>query len=372
MTQPKIWTPSPDNSLIALTRRIRIRPRVPPRARVGVSYEPQYLHWQVVNPDGSIAQEGEQHNLLLNGYKSLVPTYGFVGQDSFVVKQNLRGKGLAEYAVVGTGSTAPDPTQTTLDAEVARTANWTKEDSVLIVSDGVYDLKYVREFPAGSFNDTPLTEWGFSPSGTPGDPLMSRELFRDAAGNPISVVVSNTQTLRFYYYVRVTLSPNTPQPASVTINGIGTLTGQAFLQRATAGGDYPAGPLELANAIAMGLTNPTTYKTNYYGSYAMATVIQEGILKATLGTAFTSQTYSPSRATKTASYNPPGPNSRSTQPIVFSANEAVATIYGFILGMYETTNYVMTGRYVFLLDAGQEFTKDNLHTLTVDPITLTW
>ena len=376
MTQRKIWTPNDHDNrgLIALARRVRIRPRVPPRARVGVSYEPQYLHWQVINPDGSIAQEGEQHNLLLDVYKSLVPTYGFTGGGEWGYRSNpLRG--IANYAVVGTGSSAPSPTQTALDAEVARVSpgwGWT-QDSVEVVADGVYDLKYVREFSPGTFNDTPLTEWGFSPSGTSGDPLMSRELFRDASGAPITLVVSSSQTLRFVYYVRATLSPVTPQPASIAISGLGTLTGQFMLQRYTYGGTYQKGPLLLADVFARADGGSNLY---YYqdtgGNYSTGVTPQLGVLRATTDMLFTSATRSPSRTTHSPVYNAPGANSRTTRAEVFSASEAVGTVYGFVYGLYTPNDYNLIGRYVFQLDAGQEFTKDNAHTLTVDSFTLSW
>ena len=375
MTQPKrIWTPNPDNrGLVALARRVRIRPRVPPRARVGVRYEPQYVHWKVVNPDGSIAREGEQHNTLLNVYKSLIPTYGIIGADPFSYNPN----GLAGYAVVGIGVTPPDPSQTTLDNEIARIGpsgfSGPNLAAKTAVSDGVYDLHYIREFPAGTFNDgTPLTEWGFSPSGTPGDPLMCRELFRDPAGNPTTVNVSSSQRLQMHYYVRVQLQPVTPQPASVTITGVGTLTGQVLLQRYPWGGTYSSGLLTLADTIARGQATNIKHAEGEY-SYDTGISCQIGAITEPIDLAYTSSIQSPSRGVVTASYGAPSSNSRSSDPVLLSPTQAVGTIYGFVIGLYKGYNYyTLFARYVFQLDAGQEFTKDNVHTLTIDSFTLSW
>lgn len=370
MTQPNIWTPSPDNNLAALARRIRIRPRIPPRARVGIHYEPQYLHWRVVNPDGSIAQEGEQHNLLLDVYKSLVGAYGIIGADAYAYG---KAYGLAGYAVVGSGSSPPAPSQTGLDNEIARIGPTNSRNlaGISIVSDGVYDLHYIREYPAGTFNDAPLTEWGFSPSGTPGDPLMSRELFRDASGSPTTVIVSSSQKLQMHYYVRITLQPTTPQPASISISGIGTLTGQGLLQRWALDPAYASGPLTFADNFARAIASSIIHNEGPY-QYRTGINAQIGVLNQATDLTFDSSISSPSRSTKTPGYNSASANGRPTIPVIFNATEAVSTIYGFLIGLYDPGYYTLFARYVFLLDAGQEFTKDNAHTLTIDSFTLTW
>lgn len=367
---PKLWIPNnqANRGLIAFARRVRIRPRIPPRPRLGVAYEPQYLHWQVLNPDGSVAQEGEQHNLLLNGYKDLVATYGFVSDQV--------GRGLARYAVVGTGSSVPNPVQTGLDAELARTANSPGGDTIIEVSNGVYDLKYVREFPAGTFNDAALSEWGFSPSGNTGGPLMSRELFRDPSGNPIAVNVSSTQKLRFYYYVRITLQPVTPTAASLTISGVGTLTGLAYLQSSSyQDPQYRLSILALADMIAAGKTYgyytwagqyDTWYR--YVGVHLWDRDPPAAFLNGDFGLYGSQVTI--------GGYTLSG-YSRSTNPVAFDPTKANFSIHAISLSLYKP--YLSAapykryhGGFIFLIDPGQEFTKDNLHTLTIDSFTMSW
>jgi hypothetical protein len=100
--------------------RIVVRPILPPPLEIGARIRPQWLHWQVgryreklsFGPGGEgkariwvPEREGEQHNLILNQfYDTLIPQYGFIGS--------------SQYAAVGTGSTAPDPTQTQLANEI--------------------------------------------------------------------------------------------------------------------------------------------------------------------------------------------------------------------------------------------------------------
>ncbi len=102
--------------------RIVVRPLLPPPPQFGARLQPQHLHWQVgrykerltSGPGGLgrgkvwvVEREAEQHNLILNQtYDSLMAQYGFL---------------VGIWAAVGTGSTPPAATQTSLVNEVART-----------------------------------------------------------------------------------------------------------------------------------------------------------------------------------------------------------------------------------------------------------
>lgn len=330
-----------------------------------IKYKPQVLRWSVVNPDGSIAQAGEQHNLLLSGYKDLALTYGFSGGGT-------APSGLATYAVVGTGSSDPVPTQTTLDAEVARTANSPGGDAYILSGPNTFDLRYIREFPAGTFNGVQLREWGFSPSGGLNNPLMSRELFRDPTGTPVVVTVGSSQSLRFEYVVRLQLAPATPVAASVTLSGIGTLTGKAFLQHRENSSPATFNILALPEMMVLGKTSGTYY---YAGQSSSGTfVLAVHLWDRDPPLAEQNPDLNIYGAYKLLSgYNPRVAYSRETAPISFSPSEANFTVHAISLSLfYWAGAYYYQGGYIFLIDSGQEFTKDNLHTLTIDSFAMSW
>jgi hypothetical protein len=217
--------------------RISVRHLLPPEPEITVRLQPQHLHWQVgrykerlVSGPGGLGRgriwvpekEGEQHNLVLTQtYDTLIPLHGFVE--------------LTRYAVVGTGSTTPDPSQTGLVNEVART----NADTSPPLSgnhepvNGQAVVTRVREFTEAQVGGRNLTEWGFSPVGTPGNNLMCRELFRDGLGNPVVLTLATDQRLRLIYKHSFSYTPviGTAQDVSVNINGIGVKTAKLFLSR---------------------------------------------------------------------------------------------------------------------------------------------
>jgi len=217
--------------------RVSIRHLLPPEPKIAVRLQPQYLHWQVgrykerlVSGPGGLGRgriwvpekEGEQHNLILTQtYDTLIGQYGFVE--------------LGRYAVVGTGSTDPDPAQTGLVNEVARTNADTSPpqsgNAEPTPGQGVFTR--VREFTEAQVGGRNLTEWGYSPTGTVGNNLMCRELFRDGLGNPVVLTLATDQRLRLIYKYSFSYTPaiGTAQDVSVNINGIGVRTAKLFLSR---------------------------------------------------------------------------------------------------------------------------------------------
>jgi hypothetical protein len=212
--------------------RIVVRPILPPPLEIGVRIRPQWLHWQVgryreklsFGPGGegkakvwAPEREGEQHNLILTQfYDSLIPQYGFIGP--------------SQYAAVGTGSTAPDPSQTQLVNEIGTSASPRRTNSVpsgesseieALATPGEYNIRRVLEFSEAQVGGLNLTEWGFSPVSSRNGPLMTRELFRDGSGNPIVLTLAADQRLRLIYRYKVTVSPTSPQNVSVNIGGDG-------------------------------------------------------------------------------------------------------------------------------------------------------
>ncbi|MFM9421008.1 hypothetical protein ACKLNZ_10050 [Thermus scotoductus] len=299
-------------------------------------------------------QEAEQHNLVLNQtYDSLIASYGFTL--------------LTQYAAVGTGSTPPAATQTGLVAEARRTNRdqngSTGTFSYTRVANGVYEQTTVREFLETEVGNSNLTEWGFSPSNTAGGNLICRELFRDGNGNPIVITPAADQRLRLIYKTRVTLSPTVAVSASIDISGIGVRTGKYVLtlsRGGTTSGSYPdLVVVELAitgSLIDSGGGTSTWYQSIYLHSVALPTT-------------YTDTTENSSVLV----YKWPGlqayvsgSRQRKTNPVTFALNEANGTIRTIGLGPR------WGGGFRFVLDSGQEFTKDSLYKLTINEFTVTW
>lgn len=114
------------------------------------------------------------------------------------------------YAAFGTGSTAPDPTDTTLDAqEGARTQDrggFSNTVTAGLDSDTNtiwYESTFTRVFNIGS--NANATEWGLSPASTGN--LSVRELFRadplDPNSSPITLTLEDGDQLQLIVTLRV-------------------------------------------------------------------------------------------------------------------------------------------------------------------------
>jgi hypothetical protein len=320
------------------------------------------LHWQVgrykeriVSGPGGLGRgriwvpekEAEQHNLVLTQtYDSLIPVYGFVE--------------LSRYAVVGTGSTIPDPSQTGLVNEVARTNADTSPP--LSGNDepvnGQAVITRVREFTEAQVGGRNLTEWGFSPVGAAGNNLMCRELFRDGLGNPVVLTLATDQRLRLIYKHSFSYTPaiGTAQDVSVNINGIGVKTAKLFLSRYhyseltrmehiylldewSRGYGTDTYHAVLSNAVTPG---PDTSPVNKYSDWLNLNTL--GFTQITRGRKINART--------------------------FGATEANRTWYGLTLVRGSRT----TERGVIFLafDPGQEFAKDSRYKMVVNEWVLTW
>jgi hypothetical protein len=304
-----------------------------------VSIKPQYMAWQLVNKSGLIIKEGEQHNMVLNQAKDQMATHGM--------------DGITAYAVIGTGSTAPAVGQTGLVAESARTNAIPSglQDEVVRVSNGVYDIKRVRQFASiGGLN---LTEWGFSPNNVAGNNLAVRELFRDGSNNPITITPNNDQFLRIFYVTRVTLSPLATAPTSVSINISGLAaplrTGKLWATGYKYRPEYQFADFETFNALMKGAVQFFVHDQRWTENY------NEQIYA----------TLSP-RPVRTANAYVLGSKTRTYPQQEFGVNDLNSTICSFSVGQE-----IQSGL-VFNLDVGQEFTKDNAHKLTLDNFGVSW
>jgi hypothetical protein len=325
---------------------IFVREPRPPAPRFGVSLRPHEMHWQTLASDGRILREAEQpiHNLVLNqAWDSLIAQHGF--------------SNLNRYAVVGTGSTAPAANQTGLTAEAARTNTGVsgQPDTVTRVSNGVYEITRYREFSEAQVGGLNLTEWGWSPVAAAGNNLMSRELFRDGGGNPITLTLATDQKLRLIYKTRITLGPVSAAHA-INIANLGNYTGTAKLFRY-----YQIGittvdnmDLSLADAWAAGATlyvcvdslaNPNWGYNSNVANWANIS------LKAAAPQAYAND------------------RKRVIPAVTFPSNEANQNITRIFI---KTSNLPddASSALQFWLDT--PFTKDNLHKLIIGQWQLSW
>ncbi len=354
--------------------RIVVRPILPPPLEIGARIRPQWLHWQVgryrerlsFGPGGEgrariwIPElEGEQHNLILTQfYDSLIPQYGFIGP--------------SQFAAVGTGSTAPDPTQTQLVNEIGTSGSPRRTNTVpsgqtneieALATPGEYNIRRVLEFTEAQVGGLNLTEWGVSPLNTYNGPLMTRELFRDSSGNPVVLTLATDQRLRLYYRYKVTLGPVTAQNITVNIGGDGPgprtakfiLTGQSVLANTTVANAVVQagnrqGDLLVAESLARGASIDDFGRVQLANDVAPLTYIHSRTGLNNTSSRYTLQFSEASGRQRNAS-------------ILLGINDANMTIRSVVLGK-------VTANLVF--DNGQEFTKDNLHKLFIGYWRITW
>lgn len=175
-----------------------------------------YIKWEVINKDGSISQQGEHPNLILNA-----------GLDGLAVRAFAES---FKYNCVGTGNSTPIETQIALDNEVARTGSYLTSPtgscgSSLVDNNAIYTRTF--NWPAGSINTPitgPLTEVGFSWASTAGSNLWSRSLFKNSGGTPISINCDSDQQLRVSYTLTVSIGTLAWTTNTVNITGLGAVT----------------------------------------------------------------------------------------------------------------------------------------------------
>jgi hypothetical protein len=294
-------------------------------------------------------REGEQHNLILNAaYDTLVAQDGFFG--------------LNQYAAVGTGSTPPAATQTTLVNEVARTRrnefNNTGYNNTVTYTGtpGVYDIQVVRQFLESQVGGQNLTEWGFSPNSAANGALMCRELFRDGSNNPVVLTLASDQQLRLIYKFRVSLGP-IQQTGAINISGIGNLTGVQKLHRYYEAGlsAYYNMDLQVASnwAAGNGLSVAVDSRTNPNWSYDSNVASWQGLVaKSVTPNAYVANS-----------------RQRTVPSVTFQFNEANQTITRVML-THVGGGDAAAAALQFWFDS--PFTKDNLHKLQFGTWTLTW
>lgn len=183
--------------------------------------------WEVLDEHGEVLESGEHHNLILNtGLDAFAGEtgggYGYSNPGESPEFVSWR-----HYLALGTGSAAPDVTQTLLENEVARTGSTgnfpSNQYTITRVGDDVVGVfPIVRALTFGAAAN--LTEYGFSAVANPRTVLSIRELFRDAQGNPVVLTVQPGQTLKvthtFTYRVKYAR-----EASAFTVDGVGPLNG---------------------------------------------------------------------------------------------------------------------------------------------------
>lgn len=355
-----------------------IRERRPPPMRIGVGVE-GWLKWELINRRGRAHRGGEQHNLILNQGLDQVATYGVTLTGSGAIGGSSPTASI-QYAAVGTDSTAPAVTDTGLGAEVARTnvgsSGGTVDESISRSADGVYDHVRTYEFDFSEAIGN-LTEWGISPIATAGSNLYARELFRDGGGSPETVSKTADDKLRLVYTRRITITPTEWTATSLAITDHGTVNGDYRLIGGDASGEEGFMDLRLFSRIAKG-EEPNGSGTSWQGGLYLPALDLSG-------TAYADKVGSPSSVNinsttawsidvhESAAAYTPGSYERDGYVLKFPTNRGNYEGYG-LAAVAKGTDNVRGPRLgmIFTYDAGDRWTKDNLHELRVTLPTVTW
>ena len=366
MSQSKIIVP---RRRIIIPRMV-IRERRAPPPKFGVRLQPQHMRYEVgryrerlrSGPGGlgrgriwTPEHVGEQHNLILDGGYDLPPTYGFTG--------------LAQYAAVGTGSTAPSAGDTALEAEVARTRNIPsgESDQTAHPSTGRYELTRVREFTEAEVGGQNLTEWGWAPAST--GQLFTRELFRDGNGTPVTLTLASDQRLRLIYTYALDMAPTGASPGAFSLNmqNIGTLTGKVFWTGWVYAINNYYGDLVIADLLVKGEGSSSSNPYGFYFS-RLTSAVTPGDNVYYPGNDFLYGNNVP-----VAAYSPGSRQRTLSSSLMVDTDTFNGDNYGWGWAAYEYS-YGSDYRKVFVaLALDNPLTKDNLHKILFDPWTyITW
>lgn len=349
--------------ILVPARSLIVRELTPPPPMIHVRQEPHEMFWQILDRHGRVVREADNpiHNLVLNqGRDTLVAQFGFTLQ--------------SRYAVVGQASGAPQPTDTGMTVEIARTdfVPSGESDTLTRVSPGVYNVRRVKQFTAAQVGNQNLTHWGFSGSATPGQNLMCLEQFKDGSGNPITLTPDADQQLRLIYISRITVGPVVATVGSINIVNIGNRTGQFVAlgdgQVSLPGGavvGFPNSDIEMLDRIASGGTLGGSPYTVAWGFW-----LRPNAFTVDYNTN-TGQQHTGLLKTPTIAAYVPGSKQRLINELIFTANEANFTIraMGFAWEQAQGSRAYAFG---FVFNSGQEFTKTNLNELRLTGWGVSW
>jgi hypothetical protein len=174
--------------------------------------------WEVVNPDGSIADACyvPRHNLILDTGLDMVGGYDSI-------------PACFAYLALGTGTSASIVGMTKLETETTYSPNTRPAASgypaynatTIPAADAdpfivVYQIGIQTD--VGKLNGT-FTELGFGPTNVNGANLFSRFRVVDSGGNPTSFTVASDQQLRLKYQLNIRFLPIVPTAYECAITG---------------------------------------------------------------------------------------------------------------------------------------------------------
>jgi hypothetical protein len=177
------------------------------------------IHWQLINADGSVEQEGKQSNLILNS-----------GLNEFALISDSEFTGFRNYLGIGTNGTLPSVAQTDLIAPVEARAN----------SDGGFSAEAVSTYlavPASNVwraectvvkvvtlsANRNIAEFALF-TGTTGGVASIREVPRDGNGDPTVITGLSGQVFKLTHTLRVDV-PYNQVTRSFNIIGAGVQNG---------------------------------------------------------------------------------------------------------------------------------------------------
>lgn len=133
----------------------------------------------------------------------------------------IHGRGwMNSYCVIGTGSSVPSYSQTSLDNPVAiSTGTDTLRDySAPVSSDGMWSIWEEKKYTFPDLGAVTITELGLACSGTlESHILMTRALIKDYLGNPEPIEVKEGDVVTIQYKIHKTMNSNSDTPIVVNV-----------------------------------------------------------------------------------------------------------------------------------------------------------
>lgn len=188
-----------------------IEPQDPLETKVGVKG-----HFHVVKKRrGIIVQELDFDNIIvdtgLKRFASVDSGYSYISDK-------------IKYCILGTGTSTPTSTDTSLQAGMSTTKKQYSSLSSKLGSGADWYLQMTYEYglsdAVGTWKEVALT-WV---SGSVISPIFCRMLFKDDEGNPISIVKTGDDTLTIIYTLHFQRLSDTPTTNIINIVGVGDVT----------------------------------------------------------------------------------------------------------------------------------------------------
>jgi hypothetical protein len=196
----------------------------------------------IYNSDGSLSRELSFSNLITNS-----------GMDRLFTEYNET----YDRCMVGTGTATPSYTDTSLTSLFATSTDKTDQTAGVQSTDPYYGyLSRTYNFPAGTFNNTVITEVGMAWNSG----LFSHALITDGSGTPTPVTLTSGQALDITYTLKL-VPPTSDYTFSTSISG----TSYSVTRRPIAVNMNNNNNTALNNAYGWGIKLSGTYNGTYAG-----------------------------------------------------------------------------------------------------------